>query len=174
MHAMFNSNGSMTTIGRYLPERETTCLQGVCRHFYHRAIPRAQFKLFKRKFCLFVQPVSKKYRHCIFEWDGNDSARGLTIRRKTSFDFWNMWTVQVKSDLYAFKEHANPCEWWLLSLEGGESFTASKKSAPRQPRAAPALANYLDQVIFLVGGSCVKSGNELSSVEVYWVEADRW
>ena len=83
-----------------------------------------------------------------------------------------MFTVQVKSDLYAFKHDADPCEWWLLSLEGGESFTACEKSAPQQPRSNPALANYLDQVIFLVGGYW--SVNYLSSVEVYWVEADRW
>ena len=52
--------------------------------------------------------------------------------------------MQVKSDLYAFKEGADPCQWWLLSLEGGESFTTSEKSEPLQPRDWPALANYLD------------------------------
>ena len=83
-----------------------------------------------------------------------------------------MFTVQVKSDLYAFKDLANPCEWWLLNLEGGDSFTACEKSAPQQPSTFTALANYLDQVIFLVGG--YRSGKNLSSVEVYSVEADRW
>ena len=115
---------------------------------------------------------SHKYTHCIFEWDGNDGAGGLTIRQNKSFNLEEMFTVQVKSDLYAFEDDKNPCKWWLLSLEGGDSFTACVKSAPQQPRWWPALANYLDQVIFLVGGSWGR--NWLSSVEVYSVEADLW
>ena len=111
--------------------------------------------------------------HCIFEWDGYDSARGLTIRRNNSFNLYSMLTVQVKSDLFALENDADPCKWWLLSLEGGDSFTASEKSEPQQTRYGPALANYLDQVIFLVGGS-IGFGEILSSVEMYWVEADRW
>ena len=83
-----------------------------------------------------------------------------------------MYTVQVKSDLFAYKVEANPCEWWLLSLEETDSFNATKKSPPQQPRYGPALANYMDQAIYVVGG--YSNGNWLSSVEVYWVEADRW
>ena len=46
------------------------------------------------------------------------------------------------------------------------------KYKPRNERRNPALANYKNEFIFLVGGGWI--GKTLSSVEIYSIEAERW
>ena len=154
----------------FFSQREVACFQLLSRHFYHRVIPRALIMIHKKPVSLFTQRKSVKYRHRIFQWDG-----ACTVRRKKIFDFYNMYTVQVKSDLYAFKHYAraDPCEWWLLQMKESfnQTFDFTPKSPPQQRRDWPALANYKDQWIFLVGGYW---HNELSSAEMFSVDRNIW
>ena len=53
-------------------------------------------------------------------------------------------------------------------MKGDDTFDRNVRSQPKDPRDYPALANYKDYLVFLVGGEW--QHRKLSSVEMYWVK----
>ena len=134
----------------FLSDIEQIMVQSLNKFCYNSAVSRVQTNI--------TIPIPRYFTNCT---DANFSRTILTYETKTEkvgrtqisdgseFDFKNFFTVQVKYDIYGFRNfYAEVC---FIGLNGS-NLTIREKTGPSIGRSCPSLVNYSDKFIFVIGG----------------------
>lgn len=91
-----------------------------------------------------------RYKHVLFSINGATNQFSKT--KDTQLDFENESSVQVKQDLYAFKNLDEPRLVHYSNLNDTNKICWAQKARPLQDRYGPSLVNFNHKFLFISGG----------------------